>query len=74
MDEKGLGDDDKVRHGIYDRNFRDLFKGFKVLKDDINDITALSNGSRTINNGVQTLYIVNDDSYARLDQIQSTID
>lgn len=56
-----IGDDDKVKHGVYDRNFRDLAKGFTVLKDDNgNDIIASDLAANLDNNGVQTLYIVND--------------
>ena len=62
-----IGDDDKVRHGIYDRNFRDLANGFKVLKDDNgDDITVSDLAANLDNNGVQTLYVVNDCLLCRL--------
>ena len=63
-----IGDDDKVKHGIYDRNFRDLAKGFKVLKDDNgDDITASDLAANLDNNGVQTLYVVNDEAVMQIE-------
>lgn len=63
-----IGEDNKVKHGIYDRNFRDLAKGFKVLKDENgDDITASDLAANLDNNGVQTLYIVNDEAVMQIE-------